>query len=162
MFDSLCVLLTSLDGWVAFKQIVGDVSEFLLPKNVDFFHSDWFYFNSKRKFGKKRVAQYLQKQSEQSPYICVYYETAKKWNNYFQVREDIPIPALDEVLDAAKRPFGGRGIGMRFSRNAKPEDLEKLAQAAMNELDAGVQTELLWGFRRNSRYALSDSKRYGY
>jgi len=156
MFDWLCVWLTSLDGWGAFKQIVGDVSAFLLPKNADAFYSDWFYFNSERKFGKKRVAQYLQKQSELSPYIRVYYETAKEWDTHAQTRQELPIPTLDEFLDATKRPFGGRGMGMRFVRNATPEDLEKLAQAAMNEIDAKVQTELLWGFRRENRYAFPE------
>ena len=45
---------------------------------------------------------------------------------------------LNEVLEAAKKPFGGRGIGMRFARLASPEDLEKLAQAVMSELDAAI------------------------
>jgi len=156
MFDWLCVWLTSLDGWGAFKKIVGDLSEILLPKNAEFFFSDWFYSNSESKFGKKRVDQYLQKQSAQSPYIRVYYETAKKWDNHFQGREELPMPTLPEVLDAAKEGRSGRGIAMRFVRKASPEDLEKLAQAAMNEPDAEIQTVLLWAFRRNSKYVFPE------
>lgn len=58
MFDWLCVWLTSLDGWSAFKRIVQDISEVLLPQNKDRFFSEWFYDNSKSKFGKKRVDDY--------------------------------------------------------------------------------------------------------
>lgn len=54
MFDWLCVWLTSLDGWNIFKRIVQDVSEVLLPKDKDYFFSEWFYDNSKGKFGKER------------------------------------------------------------------------------------------------------------
>ena len=150
MFDWLCVWLTSLDGWSAFKTIVGDVSMFLLPKNADFFFSDWFYSNAEGKFGEKRVEQYLQKKSVKSSNIRFYYEKAKEWDDRPQIKR--PIPTLSDVLEAAKKPFGGRGIGMRFARHASPEDLEKLAQAVMSELDAAIQIELLWGFRLKKRY----------
>ena len=160
MFDRLCDWLILLDGWSAFKKIVDDVSEFLLPKNIDFFFSDCFYSNSRRKFGKTRVAYYLQKQSEQLPHIRIFYEAAKEWDkkwgcNY--VREYPPAPTLNEVLDAAKGEFGGRGLVMNFARKANPENLEKLAQAAMNEVDANAQVGLLWAFRRAAKYAFPEA-----
>ncbi|MCL2009628.1 MAG: hypothetical protein FWG71_03665 [Synergistaceae bacterium] len=154
MFDWLCVWLTSLDGWRAFKKIVGDVGKFLLPKDVDFFFSEWFYDNSKGKFGKKRVELYLQKQSAKSPHIRVYYEKAKGWDRH--IYETPPIPTLDEVLSAAKGPLRVHGLAMRFAHNASPEDLEKLALAAMNEPDAGIQIALLWAFRHNGKYTFPE------
>ena len=157
MFNWLCNWLISLDGWSAFKKIVGDVSEFLLPKDANFFFYDWFYSNSEGKFGKKRVEQYLRKQADKSPQIRVFYEKAKEFDN--RVREERPMPTLDEVLTTAKgeRPGRGRGLVRRFARNADPEDLEKLAQTAMNEPDAETQVELLWGFRHRSRYAFPEA-----
>ncbi|MCL2827224.1 MAG: hypothetical protein FWD99_00605 [Oscillospiraceae bacterium] len=161
MFEELCTRLTSLDGWGAFKQIVNDMSVCLLPKNIDVFFLDWFYYNSKDKFGKKRIAQYLQTQSGKSPHIRVYYEAAKELDNHNktlnQKRNELPIPTLSEVLALARGEFPGRGRGLaqRFAKNASSEDLEKLAQAAMNEPDAGIQAELLWPFRPMGRYKSS-------
>jgi len=156
MFDLLCVWLTSLNGWRAFKVIVCEVSEALLRKDADFFFSEWFFDNSKSKFGSKRVDEYLRKQSEKSPFVRVYYEKTRKWEHF--VSEKLPIPTLDEVLAAAaKGRFRGRGTAMHYARNASPEDLEKLAQAAMNATDANVQLELLWPFREVAKYTLPES-----
>ena len=155
MFEHLCIWLTSLDGWGAFKQIVADVSHLLLSKNADFFFLDWFYCNAKSKFGEKRIAQYLQKQSDQSLHIRIYFETAKKWDNHFPIQKERPIPTLDEILALANQGRG-RGSAMHFVRNADAKDLEKLAQAAMNALDADIQVELLWGFRRKSMYSFPE------
>ena len=161
MFEELCIRLTSLDGWGTFKQIVNDMSVCLLPKNIDVFFLDWFYYNSKDKFGKKRIAHYLQKQSGISPHIFGYYEAAKELDTYnktlAQKRNELPIPTLSEVLALARGEFPGRGRGLarRFAENASSEDLEQLAQAAMSESDAGIQVELLWPFRPMGRYKSS-------
>ena len=148
MFDWLCVWLTSLDGWSAFTRIVRDISEILLPQDKDRFFSEWFYDNSKSKFGKKRVDDYLRKQEGQSEIICVYYEKAKAWDKHMY-SDDRPIPTLEQVLaEANGREFRGRGLAMRFARNASSEELGKLLQAAMDESDMQVKVELLWPFRR--------------
>lgn len=147
MFDWLCVWLTSLDGWSSFKQIVNDVSEKLLPKDADFFFSEYFYDNSGNKFGKKRITAFLQKQAKKSKCIAIYLQKAQGWDNHIYERP--PEPTLDEVLagiDVGR--FRGRGLSMRFCRNASPDDLEKLLQIAMTEQDLTRRAELLWGFRR--------------
>lgn len=155
MFDWLCVWLTSLDGWGAFKRILRDVCETLLPKDEDCFFSEWFYDNSKDKFGKKRIDDYLRKQSGQSPNIRIYYEKAKAWDTY--VYSEQPIPTFEEVIAAIDgQEFQGRGIVMRFARNASSEELEKLATAAINETDAKIQFELLWPFRRFASFSFPE------
>jgi hypothetical protein len=155
MFDWLCVWLTSLDGWGAFKRIAQGVSERLLPKNADFFFSEWFYDNSKGKFGRKRVEGYLRKQSEKSRQIRAYFEKAQEWDNH--VYEKPPIPNLDEVISkAAQGQYRGRAAAMLFARNANADDMERLAQAAMNMADAEAQAELLWAFRGED-YAFPES-----
>ena len=153
-FEVICIWLTSLDGWSVFKKILNDISEFLLTKNADFYFSDWFIANSEDKFGKKRVRQYLQKQSEKSPHVRAYYEKVQELDN--RIWGERPIPTLADVLEAAKNQYSARGLGMQFARKASPEDLEKLANAAMNEPDAGIQVELLWAFRRDKKYVFPE------
>ena len=73
MFSWVCVWLTSLDGWDAFKRIVHDISDKLISKDPDYFFDEWFYDNAKEKFGKKRVEEYLQKQARKSSFIFIYH-----------------------------------------------------------------------------------------
>ncbi|MDI9512010.1 MAG: hypothetical protein WCS56_03585 [Bacilli bacterium] len=46
--------------------------------------------------------------------------------------------------------YHGRGLVMSFTRKADLDDLEGLAQAAINEQNTRRKTELLWGFRRRA------------
>ena len=147
MFDWLCVWLTSLDGWSSFKKIVCEVSETLLPKNVDMFFSEWFYDNSKEKFGTKRIDNFLQKQAERSPFIETYYEKAKEWDRHI-FTDDRPILTLEQLLIEIEE-YGsyGRGLAMQFARNATTEELGMLAQAVMDEPNISKKVKLLWPFR---------------
>lgn len=147
MFDWLCVWLTSLDGWYAFKAVIMDVCEKLLPKDRDFFFSEWFYDNSKNKFGEKRVDHFLSKRSEKCPAVQAYYNKAHECNNHLYEKQ--PEPTLEDILAGiGGERFHGRGLSMRFCRNASSKDLEKLLQIAMAEQDLTRRAELLWGFRR--------------
>jgi len=142
-FFWLCVRLTSLGGWSAFKRIVGDVSERLLPKDAEFFFDDWFYCDAKDKFGQKRVEAYLEKQSERSPFIREYYDTAKEREARLY-SDDRPVPTLAEVL---ADEGGNRGLVIYFARKASAEDLTKLVRAALSESDTKKKLTLLWPFR---------------
>lgn len=147
MFDWLCVWLTSLDGWSMFKRIIQDVSKILLPKDIDCFFSEWFYDNAKDKFGKARVENYLKKQSKKFPLVLAYYEKSKVWDNH--IFEKSPIPTLDEFINSAfHKDNGTRGMSLRFAKNASREDLNKLAQLAIEESDPEIKVNLLWPFRR--------------
>jgi hypothetical protein len=155
MFDFLCICLTSLDGWNTFKRIVRDISETLLPEDMDCFFSEWFYDNSQEKFGKKRVDDYLRTQAERSAYVNIYYEKAKEWDAH--VFFDHPIPTFEEILAKIDgQEFHGRGSVMSFARNANPREIEKLARVAMNETNAQIQIELLWPFRRVAKFSFPD------
>ncbi len=157
MFDWICVWLTSLDGWSSFKQIVADVSQKLLPKDIDFFFSEWFYDNSKRKFGEKRIEKYLQKQSEKSVFVRTYYTTAGAWDKRMYIDER-PVPTFEQVLAAVNaQEFRGRGTAMSFARTANPEEIEQLALAAMNETNIKIQLELLWPFRQYASFPFPDN-----
>ena len=45
-----------------------------MTKDEDCFFSEWFYDNSEGKFGKERIENFLQKQSEKSASTRAYYE----------------------------------------------------------------------------------------
>jgi hypothetical protein len=148
MFEWLCVWLTSLDGFDAFKRIVMDISEKLLPKDPVGFFDAWLYSNAQDKFGAKRVESFLQKQAKKSAYINIYLQEAHKWDNY--VSSKAPDPTLEDVIaEVDGERFHGRGLAMRFARNAGMEDLEKLFSLAMEQQDLQSRAELLWGLRRS-------------
>ncbi len=142
MFEVLCIWLTSLDGWHAFKAAIMDVSEKLLPQDGDFFFSEWFYEDSKSEFGEKRVTGFLRKQSMKNPSVQVYFNKAQEWDKL--IFQPNPVPALDEVVAGIG---SARRLSMRFCRNAASEDLEKLFQIAMAEPDLTRRSELLQGLR---------------
>jgi len=149
MFDWICVWLTSLHGKRAFEKIVENISEVLLPKNVDFFFDEWFYVNSVNKFGEDYVTNYLEKRAETLPAVRVYYEKAKEQNKRWDRNTEQAIPTLEQVLaEAAKGKYRGRGLAIHFVRRANLDEVEKLAKIAMDETDEQVKVELLYAFRR--------------
>ena len=155
MFEWVCVYLTSLDGWSAFKKIVKEISEMLLPKDSDCFFNEWFYSNAEGKFGDKRMEAWLQKQAEKSEYIHAYWQKAQEWNHF--IYEKTPLPTLEDVIASVDgEKFHGRGIAMRFARNASPNEIEKLVEFAMHEPDTSKKAELLWGLRK-SNYPFSNT-----
>ena len=165
MFDDLCIWLILLDKWSAFKRIVQDISEILLPKDQDFFQCESFYGESKNKFGKKRVDDYLRSQAEKSPFICAYYEKAKAWDEH-RCADARFIPTLEQVVSKAQEQGrsddrwldnGSRWFARLFVKNASLEEIEKLARAAMDEPDAKIQFELLWPFRMRAIYSFPDA-----
>jgi len=153
MFNSLCIWLTDLDGWSAFKRIVNDISEKLLPKDADFFFDEWFYDNSKNKLGKKRIENYLQKQAKKSEAIKIYWEKAQKWDAH--VYEKRPAPTVDDIISVAYEGKFAPGLARWFARHADEESLAKLAKAAENEPDLKIRSNLLWAFVK-AKYPLSE------
>ncbi len=147
MFDWLCIWLTSLGGWSMFKRVVQDVSKILLPKDIDCFFSEMFYENANGTFGKKRVENYLQKQSEKSQFVRVYYEKSREWDNH--TFEKPPIPTLDQFVNAAShKDIRTMSISLRFAKNASREDLDKVVQLAIEETDPEIKVNLLQPFSR--------------
>ncbi len=145
MFDMLCEWIVLLDGWHAFKKIVNEVSERLIPRD-DYFFSEEFYDIAKNKFGKKRVELYLTKQSEKSQFIRRYLHHAQERDH--RKLEVGHIPTLEEVIEGVNgERFQGRGLSMYFAKNASLDDLEKLFFTAMAETDLLKRAELIWGLR---------------
>ncbi|MDR1509881.1 MAG: hypothetical protein LBS53_09615 [Synergistaceae bacterium] len=123
-----------------------------MTKDTDFFQSGWFYANSQDKFGEKRVDDYLRKQAERSEYAKIYYEKAKELDAWLLSPQ--PVPTFEEVLAKVRgQESFGRGIVVRFARNAGPEQIEKLAQAAMNEINEKIQLKLLHPFQFTAKYS---------
>lgn len=151
MHECLSVWLTSLCGFSAFKRIVSDYGRNITNGKVGFFSYVWFYDNAQNKFGKKRVDKYLQKQADRSAEVKAFYEQVRIDSNGTHVV--INKPTLEEVIQNAYKvqdgiTILGRGMALRFARNASVDELKRLAEAAINEQDLNIKAELLWIFRK--------------
>lgn len=140
----LCVWLTSLDGFPAFKNIVKQLGEHALNKrnHVDM---DWFYSNAQNKFGDKRVDTYLQNNAMKSEAVKAFLNSVS--HPTIQNRQSIDSPTLEELVKASKEK-GSRGLALRFARIASAEDLIKLAKYSIKETNPEIKLELLWTFRK--------------
>lgn len=143
-FEWLCVWLTSLDGFPAFKSIVKQLGEYVLRKS-DPFDMDWFYSNAKNKFGEKRVDIYLQNNAVKSNYVKAFLNSASQTK--IQNRQGIDSPTLEDLIKAS-REKRSRGLVLRFAKIATEDDLIKLAKYAIEETNLEIKLELLWTFRK--------------
>ncbi|MBE1446166.1 hypothetical protein [Paenibacillus sp. OAS669] len=143
-FEWLCVWLTSLDGFPAFKSIVKQLGEYLL-RNRDVLNMDWFYSNAKNKFGDKRVDTFLQNNAIKFDYVKAFLNSVSRTT--IQNRQSIDSPTLEELIEAS-REKRSRGLALRFAKIASEDDLIKLARYSMEETNFEIKLELLWTFRK--------------
>lgn len=140
----LCVWLTSLDGFPAFKSIVKQLGEYALRKS-DTIDMYWFYSNAKNKFGEKRVDTYLHNNSVNSEYVKAFLNSISQ--TQIQNRQSMDSPTLEELIKAS-REKRSRGLALRFAKIAAEDDLIKLAKYAIEETNLEIKLELLWTFRK--------------
>lgn len=140
----LCVWLTSLDGFPAFRRIVKQLGEYSLRKR-DTIDMDWFYSNAKNKFGDNRVDTYLQKNALKSDYVKAFLNSIS--HSMIQTRQGIDSPTLEELI-IASREKRSRGLALRFAKIATEDDLIKLAKYSIEETNLEIKLELLWTFRK--------------
>ncbi|WP_028544381.1 hypothetical protein [Paenibacillus taiwanensis] len=143
-FEWLCVWLTSLDGFPAFKCIVKQLGEYSLRKR-DTVDMDWFYSNAKNKFGDKRVDTFLQNNAIKSDYVKAFLNSVS--HSTIQNRQSIDSPTLEELIKSS-REKRSRGLALRFAKNASEDDLIKLAKYSIEETNLEIKVELLWTFRK--------------
>lgn len=149
IFEWLCVWLTSLDGFHAYKKIVNDVGKhYLKAKEINTFFLDWFHDNSINKFGEKRVYGYLRKNAPKSNAITAFLKEVESFKT--QKPASIASPTLEELIKECHKPssFRCRGIALHFARNASSEELIELAQVAIKEMNLNAKLNLLWAFRK--------------
>lgn len=93
--------LTTLDGIRAFRRIVEQIGEFIIKTNYKY-SFDWFYTNTKNKFGRKRV---VLNEIE----ICE-----------SNTSRSISAPSLDELITACReqKGFRCRSVALRFAKTA--------------------------------------------
>jgi len=107
-FEWLCVWLTSLDGFRAYKKIVEQVGEYYLKSNeTNTFYLDWFYYNSKNKFGQKRVDNYLQKNAIKSMAVKAFFKEVESFAVH-KVSEPV-VPTLKELIEACRESSASIG-----------------------------------------------------
>lgn len=144
----LCVWLTSLDGFPAFKRIVIQLGEYAC-RNSGAVDMEWFYSNAKNKFGAKRVDTFLQSNAVKSDYVKAFLNSVSQTT--FHDRRGVEPPALEELVEAVKEKqsrFRSRGLALRFSRTATEDELLRLAEYAVGETDLEIKLELLWTFKK--------------
>jgi hypothetical protein len=148
-FEWLCVWLTSLDGFRAFKRITEKIGEFYInAANLNTINMDWFYANAKDKFGKKRIENYMCEKAKTNKAVEAFLNNIESYT--VERPQHITQPSLEEVVKACYDPSGyrSRGIAMRFSKIASAEDLNELAKIAVMETNPEIKLELLWAFRK--------------
>ena len=148
-FEWLCIWLTSLDGFTAFKKIVEHVGEFFIRvKNSNSIFVDYFYSDAKNKFGEKRVRNYLSMKATKSIAAEAFLNETKRFESH--VRRPLEPPTLKDLLEACyeTKGFRGRGIAIRFAKTASEEQLIQLAQISIEETNPDIKLELLWVFRK--------------
>jgi hypothetical protein len=83
----------------------------MLFRNSETVDMDWFYANSKNKFGDKRVDTYLHNHAIQSDYIKAFLNSVS--HSAIQNRRSIEPPTLEELIGAAREKrsgFRSRGL----------------------------------------------------
>ncbi len=148
-FEWLCVWLTSLDGFPAFKRIVEEIGSFYVKtKNSNAIFMDWFYSNAQNKLGKKRIENYMHENAERSEAVAAFLIQIE--NFVAGKSQFLTQPTLYELVNACYEPSGyrGRGIANRFSRTASMEELNELAKIAVKETNPAIKSQLLWAFRK--------------
>lgn len=144
----LCVWLTSLDGFPAFKRIVIQFGEYSL-NNSEAVNMDWFYSNARNKFGDNRVDTFLQSNAVRSDYVKAFLNSVI--HTVMQNERSVEPPTLEKLIEAAKEKqsrFRSRGLALRFSRTATEDELLRLAEYAVQETDLEIKLELLWTFKK--------------
>ncbi|MGO4548080.1 hypothetical protein AB4Z29_25165 [Paenibacillus sp. 2TAB23] len=142
----LCVRLTSLGGFPAFKSIVKQLGESALRKGVPV-DMDWFYSYAKNKFGNKRVVSYLQNNAIKSDAVKAFLNSVSDDMN--PSKPSIGTPTLEELIQASREKRSrSRGLALRFAKVASEEELLKLAEYAIEESNLEIKLELLWIFRK--------------
>lgn len=148
-FEWLCIWLTSLDGFRAYKRIVEQVGKYYLnAKDARVISLDWFNSNAKNEFGKTRIENYLQNRSGKSKEIAAFLTETESLERYKP--QLIPVPSLKDLVEACREPSGyrSRSIALRFARTASEAELTELAKIAVEETNLDVKLELLWVFRK--------------
>ncbi|TYQ14550.1 UNVERIFIED_CONTAM: hypothetical protein Cloal_0896 [Acetivibrio alkalicellulosi] len=148
-FERLCVFLTSLNGFQAFKRIVEQIGKFYIDtNNPNIFIMDWFYSNAQNKFGKKRINNYMLENAKKSKSVATFLHEIQRFD--CEKPHLTTQPSLKELLKACYEQSGYRvkGLANLFARTALLEELTELAKIAITETNPEIKINLLWSFRK--------------
>lgn len=150
-FEWLCIWLTSLNGFSGFKQIVDKIGKSLVGTKRAFEPDlEWFVENSISKFGKRRIEQYLEKQSTAS-------EAGRMFRDLILTDQNRPsapdhgatpeISVSEYIEKSCEVDFPNYVFARKISRKATDDELSKLAEYAIREKDLAIKVNLLSVFR---------------
>lgn len=150
-FEWICVWLTSLDGFGAYKRIVEQIGKFYIDaKNPNAILMDWFYSNAQSKFGKKRTENYMCKNAERSKSVAAFLNQVVSTG--ISKSQVITQPSLKELLEACyeQLEYQALRVAYRFSKIASLEELTELAKITIAESNPKIKQRLLWAFRKRA------------
>jgi len=138
--EDLMVFKIEMGGFDAFKQCADDINE-MITINPNCVSYDEFLMHAEEKFGKEMVWEYIG-------------ESVIKKPPYTHEPPPIKIFKYGEFKKSAYEkddsPYfsKSRGRAINFSRQATPEEFEKVANDIISEPDENVKAKLLLTFRR--------------
>ncbi len=153
LFERL--MISKLDsGFKAFKRYIHDMGEMIAKRgNNDCLSYDWFFSESKDRFGEKRVITFVDEMTEKSKIIKLLadaIQSDKLSRESYQQTADQEKITVDMLISAAKDAVHAenpRGAIMRyrhrFMKNASEDEILELANAALHEEDETVKGLLL-------------------
>lgn len=145
-FERICVSLTSLDGFDAFKTIARDMGTlFLVKKHYSGLDFDWFYSNSENEFGYKKINSYLNKKSKSSDEIQEFYKGFIENNEQYkgQIYKPRAVPTALELAEKAENRTINHRDKVLFIRNAPYEEKVKFAQMTIDVQDYSKKADYL-------------------
>jgi len=139
MLEEICIWLTSLEDFNAFKKIVIDLKQYYLQnQGKKYFEYIWFFENAIAKFGEKRVLNYLQ--GEGIFYEPYDYEKASPPQKPLLLQEVIAF--CNKKLSWQER-FSIR----KFGRTATNEELTAVMQCMVSEKNLDTKANYLAVFK---------------
>lgn len=98
-FEAIAVLLTSLDGFSRFKEIVRQVGEFYeRAGKYQAFSMEWFYTNAQNKFGKKRVITFMENEAKSFQSVSAFLENVREYGN--KIHTQVEAITVEDLIKA--------------------------------------------------------------
>lgn len=145
-YETVCINLTSLDGFSAYQKIAFDMGKlFLSNRYYSDYRFDWFYSNSSNKFGKRKIKAFLKRGTENNKELCAFNQSLLETEQFFSKQSDSDLNVLtaEEAVETAGKGLITIRDKILFKRRADFSQKVKLAQAALKETDIDKKTELL-------------------
>lgn len=148
-FESLCIVLTSLDGIGQYLSMASDIGV-LLKKSCFTVSSFWcFIDNAKSEFGEKCICKNLLKAAQDSETLSYFCDQITEQERVNHERKPVPVQMVDTADELLTKAVNGElsiAKRVRFRRAASDEEKKKLAEHILSCNKPSVKAVLLSTF----------------